>query len=458
MDALGDISLEDWVAKQEAALDNLSDSWGVSADSIMAEMQAYGLTMDEWSAKQETALYDLAAHWGTSTDIIKAEMQDLGMSMEEWMGHRQMQMLGDIGAQFGKTADEVVTSLERQGVSMDKITDMYPALAEATIGAALSIDQLMQAYDAAFESALSSINSQIGLFDRLNFESSKTAQDMVDTWQNQADDMARHSDNLERAIALGLKPELVNSFADINQAGNLAAMIANIEYGAEVMEDGSTKISDTAKDLVNDLNDSFQGANLGREDLAHAIAKIQTDFEAGMQYIVDTFESQVKAMDMSTESAINGQATVDGLIQGMENRQGAAAQAANQLGQRVLREMRAALEIRSPSRAMKKIGHFTMDGFTDGMEDRQQKVKNVAEDTADTVQDSFKKAALKQQMLYKSMSAQQKALMEKGAKSVSKAVPDGFDHALTQQKKLKAMSKKTLEAKKDYADSSASFV
>jgi Sec-independent protein translocase protein TatA len=371
---------------------DLADQWGKTVDDVRDAMSLYGFSLDdmylhqsEIIARQEADLSELAEHWGKTVYDIVAEMEELGISMEEWAGYRQTQMLSDLGEQWGKTADDVVKSLERQGVSMDDITNLYPALAEATITAALSVDQLMQAYDAAFESALSSINSQIGLFDRLNFESGKAAQDMVYTWRDQAADMARHSENLERAIALGLKPELVDSFSDINQAANLAAMIASIEEGATVMEDGSIQISDEAQTLVSNLNDSFQGANLGREDLAHAIARIQTDFEEGMQYIIETFEYQVRGMDLSKESAASGAATIDGLIQGMENREGAAADAANRLGARVLSEMRRTLQVNSPSRAMKRIGNFTMDGFADGMEDRQKKVEKVAKDYVKTL-------------------------------------------------------------------------
>ncbi|MCL2588369.1 MAG: hypothetical protein FWD84_03065 [Oscillospiraceae bacterium] len=94
--------------------------------------------------------------------------------------------------------------------------------------AAEAVSSLKAAYQAAYDAALASINSQLGLFDRMNFEASKAVTEMASTWGYQAEDIQKHNENLQFAIQSELLPGVVSSFADINQAGNLNEVIESI--------------------------------------------------------------------------------------------------------------------------------------------------------------------------------------------------------------------------------------
>ncbi|MCL2588371.1 MAG: hypothetical protein FWD84_03075 [Oscillospiraceae bacterium] len=94
--------------------------------------------------------------------------------------------------------------------------------------AAEAVSSLKAAYQAAYDAALASINSQLGLFDRMNFEASKAVTEMATTWGYQAEDIQKHNENLRFAIESDLLPGVVSSFADINEAGHLNEVIESI--------------------------------------------------------------------------------------------------------------------------------------------------------------------------------------------------------------------------------------
>ena len=177
---------------------------------------------------------------------------------------------------------------------------------EAIDSASIAVGRLIDAYDAAFDSAYRSITSTIGLFGRLDFESEKTAGSMVDTWRGQAEDFEAHQKVMAQAAAMGMAPEVIAAFSDVNRAGEFRELILGIANGCESMEG----MGDTAQERMQTVNDAFANADLGAQDLASAIAKIKVDFDSGMAEIVAVFEHHVAQLDLTDECREHGRAAI----------------------------------------------------------------------------------------------------------------------------------------------------
>ncbi|MCL2545592.1 MAG: hypothetical protein FWE06_00160 [Oscillospiraceae bacterium] len=329
---------------------------------------------------------DLAKRHNTSTDEIVGAMRRYNICMDDAAAH--MGMLNDRADEFGVSLDELTDTLERQGIPMQNLVNMTPELAGATVEAAVAMDQLMQAYDDAYDAALSSIESQIGLFGRLDFETEKTAGSMVNTWLGQAADFEKHTENLARAAQMGMAPEVVAAFNDVSRAGELNALLDGIENGCNSM----AEMGDTAEEQMDAVNSAFASADMGAQDLASAMAKIESDFENGMIAIVTLYETQIQELDVSDRCQRYGQDSINGLINGLRSREGAAGDAINRICDSILGRLRGSLRINSPSRVMDDMGTQTMQGFINGINNKERAATSAAQRIANGVSNTISRA------------------------------------------------------------------
>ncbi|MCL2588367.1 MAG: hypothetical protein FWD84_03055, partial [Oscillospiraceae bacterium] len=112
---------------------------------------------------------------------------------------------------------EALTNVNGEMTALQEVVGTYnkgqieaaiqTAIMEGAIeDAAEAISSLKAAYQEAYDAALTSINSQLGLFDRMNFEASKAVTEMASTWGYQAEDIQKHNENLQFAIQSELLP------------------------------------------------------------------------------------------------------------------------------------------------------------------------------------------------------------------------------------------------------------
>lgn len=77
-----------------------------------------------------------------------------------------------------------------------------------------------------------------------------------------------------------------------------------------------------------------------------------------------------------------GIAATDGLIRGLEERQGAVTEAMEKLARRLVRALKKALKISSPSRVLDELGQFTGIGFAQGIESTTRAVARASDSLA----------------------------------------------------------------------------
>lgn len=184
------------------------------------------------------------------------------------------------------------------------------------------IDALCEAYDAAYESARSSIDGQIGLFDTMATETELSITDMQAAFDSQIEYLNTYSENLRKAAEYGLDEGLVASLSDGSEesAGYLNAIIENIE----ALGDSSAE----AQAFVDDFNSSFQEVEAAKDEFATTVATIETDFDAKMAEIEGRLDEAIDNMNMEADAAAAAKQTMEAYTQSIRDETANAVSAA----------------------------------------------------------------------------------------------------------------------------------
>jgi len=112
MEALDEITLDQWVEQQEEHLESLAEQWNVSTEYIMEALAEQEISMDEWAAQQNEMLTDLEELWGISTDEITAQMNEQGISASQW-ADKMGQAWDSFQADVARNVDSIVNGFRR---------------------------------------------------------------------------------------------------------------------------------------------------------------------------------------------------------------------------------------------------------------------------------------------------------------------------------------------------------
>ena len=145
--------------------------------------------------------------------------------------------------------------------------------AEAT---AINVQQLQLEYDAAMDSARQSIDAQIGLFDELSIKSETSASKIIKNWQSQQKAFTSYSDNLKKAVDIGLDEALVQQLSN---------------GSAESMAILDALVNDTDVN-VDEINSAFQKVEESRDTVSAVMADVQTDMSNRLQEMKSDIEDQ----------------------------------------------------------------------------------------------------------------------------------------------------------------------
>lgn len=222
---------------------------------------------------------------------------------------------------------------EQCTATMQEYADASAAAAEETVGydeaisTAISsvqedIDALAAAYDEAYESARTSIDGQIGLFDTMTTETETSIADMQTALESQVEYLTTYSENLRKAAEYGLSEGLIASLSDGSEesAAYLGTIIENIESL------GST--TSEAQQFVDNFNASFEQVETAKDEFAGTVASMQTDFDAKMTEIEGRLDTAIDNMNMDTDAAAAAKETMAAYTQAIrDNTQGAVSAA-----------------------------------------------------------------------------------------------------------------------------------
>lgn len=298
-------SLEQQIAEAEANLDAERQRRGMRQDDVTGDwVSGSGFWMEDspWVA------------WTSDIDEYKKSLEELQAAYDE-----NQQTLSDIEGEWRGVAQAVEDS-QNQTVSYEE------AVSAAVSTTQTELDNLTAAYDKAYESARTSIEGQIGLFDTMKTSSELSISDMEKAMQSQTDYINLYSENLKKAAEYGLDDGLIKSLSDGSEesAGYINAIIQNIEKLG-----GSTEgMPAAASKFVTEFNSKFEETEKAKDTFADNVAKMETDFDEKMGEIETRMSKTVQNMEMTDEARKAAQDTIKAYCDAIRSMTGEAGSAA----------------------------------------------------------------------------------------------------------------------------------
>jgi TP901 family phage tail tape measure protein len=298
-------SLEQQIAEAEANLDAERQRRGMRQDDVTGDwVSGSGFWMEDspWVA------------WTSDIDEYKKSLEELQSAYDE-----NQQTLSDIEGEWRGVAQAVEDS-QNQTVSYEE------AVSAAVSTTQTELDNLTAAYDKAYESARTSIEGQIGLFDTMKTSSELSISDMEKAMQSQTDYLNLYSENLKKAAEYGLDDGLIKSLSDGSEesAGYINAIIQNIEKLG-----GSTEgMPAAASKFVTEFNSKFEETKKAKDTFADNVAKMETDFDEKMGEIENRMSETVQNMEMTDEAWKAAQDTIKAYCDAIRSMTGEAGSAA----------------------------------------------------------------------------------------------------------------------------------
>lgn len=297
--------LEQQIAEAEANLDAERQRRGMRQDDVTGDwVSGSGFWMEDspWVA------------WTSDIDEYKKSLEELQAAYDE-----NQQTLSDIEGEWRGVAQAVEDS-QNQTVSYEE------AVSAAVSTTQTELDNLTAAYDKAYESARTSIEGQIGLFDTMKTSSELSISDMEKAMQSQTDYLNLYSENLKKAAEYGLDDGLIKSLSDGSEesAGYINAIIQNIEKlggSAEGMPAAASK-------FVTEFNSKFEETEKAKDTFADNVAKMETDFDEKMGEIETRMSKTVQNMEMTDEARKAAQDTIKAYCDAIRSMTGEAGSAA----------------------------------------------------------------------------------------------------------------------------------
>lgn len=332
--------------------------------------------------------------------------------------------MADLDARASGAAESIEEVSESASTVISTTDSLKEAMQGVFDGVSEQAEELAEAYKEAYDAAASAVDGSFGLFEKIELETTQSAQDMVEALNSQAKYLDEYNENIEKAKSLGLDAGLVENLADGSQesAAALDTIINKIEDLG-----GST---DKAKEYISEMNDSFKKVEESKRTLEDTMVEMNTGLQAKMEELKDTMEEGVDGLNLSQEAAAAAEDTMEAYIAAIGSMKAGAVDAAAGVSAAVSAALsginvaayrsgqesgngmisgitsklpdigrtyakaadlaigayRKKLEINSPSKVFEEATEYTIDGIVEGVEKNQTRVAGAYEVLAgDTV-------------------------------------------------------------------------
>lgn len=266
---------------------------------------------------EEDAMKDaqnVVAELANSMSELQGKMDELDPSAND---------AADSINEVGDAAANVIDTTEGLKTAMEGIFDNVSEQAE----------ELADAYQEAYDSAASAVDSSFGLFEKIELETTQSAQDMVYALKSQAEYLDEYTANIEKAREYGLDSNLIESLSDGSQES--AAALDTI---IEKIEDlgGST---DKAKEYITDMNESFKKVEESKKTLEDTMVEMNTTLQSKMEELKNSVENGVENLNLSDEASDAAKKTLEAYISEIERQESAAVSAAEKVASAVAKSL-----------------------------------------------------------------------------------------------------------------------
>lgn len=238
------------------------------------------------------------------------------------------------------------------------------------------MENLQAAYEESYNSAMESIDGQLGLFNELDGSAKASIEDLIGTLQGQVAYMETYAANIQRAMELGVDEGLIRKLSDGSEAS--AQILAAIVEGGE--ED------------IAALNEQLAKVEEGKDNFSQTVADMENDFNEKMTAIEKRVKEMVDELDASTEAQTAGMATIGGYINGAESMRSSLVAKYKSLATAANNSFTSTLDINSPSRVFREHGKNTVRGAIEGVEEEELDLERAYSALAESAIRAYQKS------------------------------------------------------------------
>lgn len=172
------------------------------------------------------------------------------------------------------------------------VSDSSAAMADGVSEAEQKMDE---AYLEMWQSARTSLDQQIGLFEELDGKCEQSTEDMINALQSQKKAFEDYATNIETALARGIDIGLIQKLSDGSSESML--ILAELVTGTD--------------EQIAELNEAFNGVSTAKDNVATTMSGIKSAVEDGLEDMTGSVYTEGKSL---------GQNIGDGLIAGVKSK------------------------------------------------------------------------------------------------------------------------------------------
>lgn len=279
-----------------------------------------------------------------------------------------------------RISEEAIAAIDEQlktaSAALDDYAEAGDTAADAAARQAQAQQDLAKKFDAARTAARESIDSQIGLFQKLSDENDWTAEKIIKNWEKQQEAFANYESNLKKATELGLDETLVAQLSDGSQQSMmiLDALVNDTELS------------------VDEINAAFGGLNQAKDSLSGAIADARVAADAEYRKLKADIENY-------------GDDIMEGGARGLRNNAWRIEKAMGEAADLGNKAYRMGWEINSPSRKMERNTDYIVDGHVLQLRRRTADAENAMRELAQAESSAYVQQQLDSVANYPSLMA-----------------------------------------------------
>lgn len=293
------------------------------------ENSLYEINDEMWAAEQSAKNYQKAIE--EDQEAVAAAEEEIALAEEA---------VQNLTAATQDGSDAAAEAAEQEQALQTSIT-----------GVKEEISALATAYAEAYGAALESISGQYQLWDEAAGVVATSAGTINSALESQITYWQDYNANLQT---------LTERSADIE---GLSEMIASFADGSEESVNAIAGMAGATDEQLETMVANWQTLQTEQEAAAGSVADLKTDFTATMDELQAELAADIEAMDLGTEAAESGKATIQGFVSGAEAMLPQVQAAYSRVAQAAIDAIDAKLEIHSPSRVMEEKADMTWAGY-----------------------------------------------------------------------------------------------
>ncbi|MCM1190748.1 MAG: phage tail tape measure protein [bacterium] len=238
------------------------------------------------------------------------------------------------------------------------------------------IQELQEKYQESYKTAYDNIQNQIGLFNEMKVESSRSIDDLIGSLSSQIDYMNEYAENMRQAMEYGVSDGILKQLADGSEES--AAILQEIVNGGE--------------EKIQELNEQFAKVEEGKDNFSNAIADLETYYTEELDKLIEDTENAVKDMAKYDDAYQAAVQTCHGIVAGINSQWSSVTEKYKALAQEAIRAYNKEMEINSPSKKFEWSSEMTMEGIREGVDKNKGKVTEKYGEVAEESLAAYRKS------------------------------------------------------------------